>query len=69
MNRGELLAQIVDPVIVELLFVEAVGAQADWSTGTLEALYDTTVGGCMPAGIRARIEFVAERSGRSRDRG
>ena len=28
-NRGELLAQVVDPVIVELLFIEPIGAQAE----------------------------------------
>jgi hypothetical protein len=30
------------------------------STGTLEALNCTTIGGWMPGGISARIELVAE---------
>jgi hypothetical protein len=31
MDRGELLAQAVNAVVVELLFVEGVGAQPDLS--------------------------------------
>jgi hypothetical protein len=32
------------------------------SAATLEALYGTTIGGWMPGGISARIEFVQLRS-------
>jgi len=30
-----------------------------WRTGTLEAQYRTTIGGWIPAGMSARMKFVA----------
>ena len=59
-NRRQLLAQLVDAVIVELLLVEVSELRLICSTGTLEALNCTTIGGWMPGGISARIELVAE---------
>ena len=39
--------------------IKNIEAQTLNGTGTLEALYCTTIGGWMPAGRRARIAFVA----------
>lgn len=64
LNRHKLLPQVVEPVVI--------GAAARWrqrsdlrlscSTGTLEALYDTTIGAWMPGGITVRTVFVAGNS-------
>jgi len=66
---GQLLAQAIDSVVVKLLLIEVVGGQAELQNRNADALYCTTIGGWIPAGMSARIAFVAETIWRWRGRG